>query len=221
MLVAEILNTEIYPLTLNDTVSTAILRLELLRVNKFIVVDDMNVAQGMINLELLNEIQDERLLLSQLLLEPVFAVSRTQHLFETTRLMLTNELYILPVVDNEQNFIGFVRKREILSALGTMFNLSSYGSVLTIEFEQMDYTLSDIVRIIEIEGAKILGVAVQQPRDENPNFRVSIKLNLEDSSVVSASLRRFGYFITSEENSESLEHDFSDRADELIRYLDL
>ncbi len=221
MLVAEILNTEIYPLTLNDTVSTAILRLELLRVNKFIVVDEMNKAQGMVNLEFLNEIQDESLFLSQLPLEPVFAVSRNQHLFETTRLMLTNELYILPVVDSEQSFIGFVRKREILSALGTMFNLSSYGSVLTIEFEQLDYTLSDIVRIIEIEGAKILGVAVQQPNDESSNFRVSIKLNLEDSSVVSASLRRFGYLITSEENSESLEHDFSDRADELIRYLDL
>ena len=221
MLVAEILNTEISPLSLNDTVSTAITKLELLRVNKFIVVNEILKAQGMINTELLMEVQDESMLLSQLPLEPVIAVHRTQHVFETTRLMFANELYILPVVDGEQNYLGLVRKREILTALGTMFNLSSFGSVLTIEFEQLDYTLSDIVRIIEIEGAKILGVAVQQPNDANPNFRVSIKLNLEDSSVVSASLRRYGYLITSEENSESLEHDFSDRADELIRYLDL
>ncbi len=128
---------------------------------------------------------------------------------------------MLPVPDSENNFLGLVRKREVLNALNEIFNLSSYGSVLTIELAQIDYTLSDIVRIIENENAKILGVAVQQPNDEMNSIRVSVKLNLEDSSVVSAALRRFGYVIISEERSESMENNFSDRADELIRYLDI
>ncbi|HAW79059.1 MAG TPA: CBS domain-containing protein, partial [Balneola sp.] len=74
--------------------------------------------------------------------------------------------------------------------------------------------------IIETESAKILGIAVQQPNDTLNSIRVSIKLNLEDSSVVSAALRRFGYIIISEERSENMENNFSERADELIRYLD-
>ena len=89
------------------------------------------------------------------------------------------------------------------------------------EMEQADFTLADLVRIIEMEGAKILGVAVQQPRAENPSYRVSFKLNLEDSSAISSSLRRFGYTIISEANSEALDNNLSDRADELIRYLDI
>jgi hypothetical protein len=44
---------------------------------------------------------------------------------------------------------------------------------------------------------------------------------MEDSSAISSSLRRFGYTIISEANSEVLENNFSDRADELIRYLDI
>lgn len=105
--------------------------------------------------------------------------------------------------------------------MGDIFNLSSYGSVITIELAQIDYTLSEIVRIIETENAKILGIAVQQPNEVLDSIRVSIKLNLEDSSVVSAALRRFDYVIVSEESSENMENNFSDRADELIRYLDI
>ncbi|MEP1306255.1 MAG: CBS domain-containing protein [Balneola sp.] len=221
MLVNEILNTEVAPLRITDPVSLALAKLDLLHINKFIVVDEENKVLGMITIETLAEVVDENVSLSELPLEEVVWVPKSQHLFETTRKMFAHELYVLPVVDGEKNFLGLVRKREVLNALGEIFNLSSYGSVITIELEQMDYTLSDIVRIIETENAKILGVAVQQPNDELDSIRVSVKLNLEDSSVVSAALRRFGYVIVSEERSESMENNFSERADELIRYLDI
>ena len=221
MLVNEILNTEIAPLRITDPVSLALAKLDLLHINKFIVVDEENKVLGMITIETLAEVVDENVSLSELPLEEDVWVPKSQHLFETTRKMFAHELYVLPVVDGEKNFLGLVRKREVLNALGEIFNLSSYGSVITIELEQMDYTLSDIVRIIETENAKILGVAVQQPNDELDSIRVSVKLNLEDSSVVSAALRRFGYVIVSEERSESMENNFSERADELIRYLDI
>jgi predicted transcriptional regulator len=221
MIVNEILNTEIAPLKKSDSVSLAITKLDLLHINKFVVVNADNKLEGMISIETLAEVVDEDTLLSELPLDEIVSVSKSQHLFETTRQMFAHELYVLPVADSDNNFLGLVRKREVLNALNEIFNLSSYGSVLTIELAQIDYTLSDIVRIIETENAKILGVAVQQPNEVMDTIRVSIKLNLEDSSVVSAALRRFGYVIISEDRSESMENNFSDRADELIRYLDI
>ncbi|MEP1151422.1 MAG: CBS domain-containing protein [Balneola sp.] len=221
MLVNEILNTEIAPLRMSDPVSLALAKLDLLHINKFVVVDGENKICGMISIETLAEVLDEDTKLSELPLDEIIYVPKSQHLFETTRQMFAHELYVLPVADSERNFLGLVRKREVLNALNDIFNLSSFGSVITIELAQIDYTLSDIVRIIETENAKILGVAVQQPNDELSAIRVSVKLNLEDSSVVSAALRRFGYVIVSEDRSESMESNFSDRADELIRYLDI
>lgn len=221
MIVNEILNIEIAPLKVSDPVSLALTKLDLLHINKFVVVNDDNKIEGMISIETLAEVVNEETPLSELPLEDIISVPNSQHLFETTRQMFANELYVLPVADADQNFLGLVRKREVLNALNEIFNLSSFGSVLTIELAQIDYTLSDIVRIIETENAKILGVAVQQPNDEMDSIRVSIKLNLEDSSVVSAALRRYGYVIISEDRSESMENNFSDRADELIRYLDI
>ncbi|MDZ7806378.1 MAG: CBS domain-containing protein [Gracilimonas sp.] len=221
MLVKEILNTDISPLRLTDTVATALMKIELLHTNKFCVVDEEDKVVGMASFEKLIEVVDEKSTLEEIELDKPLTVPKDQHLFEASRVMLAKELFLIPVVDSEMYFQGMIKKRDLLTALGDAFNLSSYGSVIAIEIDQADFTLADLVRIIEMEGAKILGVAVQQPSADNPSYRVSFKLNMEDSSAISSSLRRFGYTIISEANSEVLENNFSDRADELIRYLDI
>jgi CBS domain-containing protein len=221
MLVKEIINTEVSPLKLTDTVATALMKIELLHTTKFCVVDEKGRIEGMASMPKLIEVVNENTLLSEVELEAPLYVPDNQHLFEASRLMLSEQLYLMPVANREMIFQGMIKKGEVLKALGDVFNLSAYGSVIEVEMAQIDFTLSDLVRIIEMEEAKILGIAVQQPKPEHPYYRISLKLNLEDSSAVSASLRRFGYTIISEANSEALEHNLSDRADELIRYLDI
>ncbi|MFV1883265.1 MAG: CBS domain-containing protein [Balneola sp.] len=220
MQVREILNTNIAPLKITDTVALALTKLDLLHTTKFPVVD-MGKLVGMVSLETLIEVENEQVLLSQVPLDEPVSLPQEQHLFEATRKMLSHELFIVPVVDGEMNFLGVIKKREVLEALGNLFNLQSFGSVLTIEMMPYDFTLSEMIRIIESEDAKILGVAVQKPGDTNEFYRVSVKLNLEDSSAVSAALQRYGYVVTSQISSAAMEKDFSDRADELIRYLDI
>ncbi|MDR9415169.1 MAG: CBS domain-containing protein [Gracilimonas sp.] len=221
MLVLEITNREISPLRENDTVEAALLRIDLLHTTRIPVIDEEGRLKGMASLDRLIEIVDEQTKLKDLKLGEPISVPTHQHLFEASRVMLAKELYLLPVVGKNMMFEGMLKKKDVLSALGELFNLSSFGSVITVELKQNDFTLSDLVRIIEMEGAKILGVAVQQPDADHMSYRISIKLNLEDSSIISSSLRRFGYTILSEANSETLEENFSERADELIRYLDI
>lgn len=221
MIIKEILNTKIAPLELDDTIAFALTKMDLMRTDKFGVVDSDKKLTGMVSISALLEKGNESLKLSELELTSPLYVPADQHLFEAARRMLTHELYIMPVVDQNWKFLGVVNKNDVIKALSEVFNIATYGSVITIELPQNDFTLTNIIRIIETEGAKILGIAVQQPKADNPSYSVSIKLNWEDSSVVSAALRRFGYLITSEASSEALEHNFADRADELIRYLDI
>ncbi|MTI86843.1 MAG: CBS domain-containing protein [Balneolaceae bacterium] len=221
MLVKEILNTEIAPLRLSDSVSLALTKMDLMNSTKYGVIDNEKNLVGMATLEHLIEVADEQTPLSEVeLAEPLY-IPVNQHLFEAARLMLAHELLVLPVINESFGYEGIVKRREVLNALGNLFNLSTYGSVITVEVSQKNFTLTEMVHIIETEGAKILSVAVRQPTAENPFYSISFKLNLKDSSVVSAGLRRFGYTVTSEAQSESFEMNFSDRADELIRYLDI
>lgn len=221
MLIKEILNTKIAPLELSDTVAFALTKMDMMHTTKFAVVDPQKRLVGMASLPKLIGFTDESTKLSDVELEHALFVPEYQHLFEAARLMLSHELYVLPVVNDEMIFQGVVKKYDVINALGDLFNIASFGSVITVELSQADFTLSELVRLIETEGAKILGVAVQQPKADNPYYRISFKLNLQDSSVVSAGLRRFGYTVTSEASSEALEDNYVDRADELIRYLDI
>jgi CBS domain-containing protein len=220
MLVHEILNTEIAPLKLSDPISLALTKMDLLHVTQFPVVDNSELI-GMISLDTLIEITDEETQVGSVLLSDTISIPDTQHLFEAARTMLASELFIIPVTDRSSTFLGVIKKRDVLQALGEIFNLEKFGSVITIEMMPYDFTLTEVIRLIETESAKILGVAVEQPNKENEFYRVSIKLNIEDSSVVCSTLQRYGYVITSQVSSASLEEDFSERADELIRYLDI
>lgn len=221
MLIHEILDTSLKPLKLNDTISSALNSVDLFRVSKYVVLDEENHIAGMANVDELVSADDINATLRDIHLDfPIF-IRDSQHVFEAARQMINNDLFLIPVIDSTHKYAGMVRKKDILNALGEIFNLSSTGSVLTIEMEQIDFTLSDMVRIIETEGARILGVAVEQPSSTSRVYKVSVKLNVEDSSLVSSSLRRFGYEIISDESSEVMEFNFSDKADELIRYLDI
>ncbi|MFN1836232.1 CBS domain-containing protein [Balneola sp. MJW-20] len=221
MLVNEILNNDIPPLKQTDTVALALTKMDLMHTSQYCVIDEDNKLVGMVGLDQAIETADQETTLDKIGLKPEIYVPQRQHVFEAVRIMLAHNLYALPVVDESHKYVGIVEKREIIRALGDLFNLTVPGSVLTVEVDQQDFSLTDLVRIIENEGAGILGLAIQQPQSDNPFYRVSFKVNLEDSSVLSSGLRRFGYTVISEESSESFDMDFSDRADELIRYLDI
>ncbi len=102
-----------------------------------------------------------------------------------------------------------------------MLNVSVSGSVISVDILSKDYSLSELVHLIESENARILGVAVEAPKGTADSFQVSFKLNIKDTSAISKSLRRHGYTVQSENQSELLQFDITDRADELIRYLDV
>jgi len=176
---------------------------------------------GLLKIGEIEHINDKAIKLCQLdLKEPVKVYSR-QHLFEAIRLMLLHEIRLLPVVDNDMTYLGLLRKARLLEVLSDMLNLAEYGSVITIDIKQRDYTLSEIVQVIEAEGAKILGIAVETPSPDKNSFSVSIKLNIEEVSRVASALRRYGYNISSETISETFHVDFEARADELLNYLDM
>ena len=176
---------------------------------------------GFIYRQDLLDVADKQMKLCELDLKEPIKVYGNQHLFEAIRLMLQYEMRFVPVVDNEFTFLGLLNKKQLLEVLSDILNLSEYGSVITIELVERDYTLSEIVQIIEVEEARILGITVETPEELNDTFSISIKLNVEDVTRVSAALRRYGYTISSETGNESYDNDFKARANELLDYLEI
>lgn len=216
-----ITKSEFKPLRGSDTVEEVRDRLEQEEVNALPVVDPTTQKLiGQIDSDQLLEAEDDQNI-SELRMDKAIKIYEGQHIFEGVRLMLQYELHLLPLVNKESSFLGVITKQQILESISKMMNLEQKGSVLTIEIEPIDFSLSEIVQIIEAEGAKILGVAVESTDGNHQAFEVSVKLNLEDISRVTAALKRYGYTVLVESESTVLENDLEYRADELIKYIDM
>ena len=209
---------------MDDTVQEARHKRKLLDASTLPVVDrDKNRLVGQLNFHKLSrrEDVDEQQPLSSLELDEPIKIYPNQHVFEASRLMLQYELRMLSIVDEKWKFLGVLHKDTVLESLTHMLNLAEQGSVITIELNERDFTLSEIVHLIESEGAKILGITVEQNKAQKGTFKVSIKVNLNDVSRIASALRRYEYSVMTESGNEAFGRDVESRADELIKYLDM
>ncbi|HLR25101.1 MAG TPA: CBS domain-containing protein [Fodinibius sp.] len=154
------------------------------------------------------------------LMEPV-KVYRGQHIFEAARLMLQFERKLLPVIDKEWRLLGVLKRSRVLEILPGLLNVAEPGSVITVTLDRIDFSISEIVHLIETENAKILGMTVEKPRQADQSFKISFKLDLQDVSRVAAALRRYDYMVSTNSENEIFTDDIESRADELLKYIDM
>ncbi len=222
MLVSKALDTSTPVLTKRQSIAEALEQMNHLQVTIMPVIDAVTgKLAGQVELHQINKADENIKTISQLELQEPVKIFQKEHLFNAIQLMLKYELSLLPVVNNEWVYQGLIHKKQVLESLTDMLNITEFGSIISIELRQNDFTLSEIVQIIETEGGKILGITVEAPDAEKITYEISIKLNLKDVSRVASSLRRHGYNILTEAESEPAQIDLETRADELIKFLDV
>lgn len=222
MLGKELVNIDFTPLEPSDKVSAALAKMDAWHSSSMPVIEPATrKVVGHIQFKDIEMLADESVPLSVLKFgKPVYTFEN-QHVFEVARQMLQHEVRLLPVVDSSETYIGIIEKKSVLEAFSRMLNIAQEGSVITIEMSRADFTLAELVHLVELEGAKIIGLTVEPPMDSGEMMRVSLKLNHENTSAVTASLQRHGYTATTENKLDLFQADISSRADELIRYLDV
>ncbi|MEX2435062.1 MAG: CBS domain-containing protein [Balneolaceae bacterium] len=222
MLAKELLNIDFTPLEPSSTVSSALAKMDAWQSSNIPVVESSTKKNvGHLKFEDLVDIADEKTPVSELKMRNPIHVFANQHIFEVARLMLQHEVRLISVVDSSETYMGIIEKRSVLEGLSEMLNIAEQGSVITVEMAKSDFTLAELVHLVEVEGAKILGLTVESPADEASMIHISLKLNHEDTSAVTSSLRRHGYTTTTENKQDLIQVDLTSRADELMRYLDV
>lgn len=222
MKVLETIHNEIMPLRASDSVKDAREAMHSYGVTSLPVVD--HTTRKMIGAITTEDIEqghpEDTSVYSIRRLQPI-TVHSDSHVFEAARIMIEHQLHLLPVVDRHSTYIGILTRKDLFEDLVPMLNVTEYGAVICVEMEQQDFTLSDMVRLIESEDAKILSMTVEMPDEERPLFRVSMKLNVRDLSRIRSSLRRYEIQVTHESIDDSVDQDYENRADEFIRYLNV
>ena len=143
------------------------------------------------------------------------------HIMDAGRKMIRENANAAVVCDEQQAYSGFVLREEINEALLQLLNISRDGATIMFELQPADYSLTELVRLIEMEGGKIMGIGVEPAASSADRFRVSVKLNTEDIDPILRILNRYGFIITSKSAETESDDDLHDRADELMRFLSI
>ncbi|OGX90842.1 cbs domain containing protein [Hymenobacter coccineus] len=220
MLAEDLLNEMIPPLKGTDSLGKAARWLDEFRVGQLPVLTERQY-RGLVTEADLADFDNPEALLSELTLGFRETVVRPdQHFFKVVELAIENKLQLVPVVDEDDAYVGVVTVADALAAFGPQASGPGQGGILVLSMAERDYSLSQISRYVEENNAKIVN-AYTMPDELDPyRIRLTLKLNTDNLARIVATLERFGYVVTAQfSGSAEVSEDEQERYDGLLRYL--
>jgi signal-transduction protein with cAMP-binding, CBS, and nucleotidyltransferase domain len=214
-----LINYTIPPLKLTDKVDRALAWMSEFHLHELPVVEDGRFL-GLFNENLLfdqdadsKEIKEVHLINAQLY------VDQDEHYYEVLKKAYDAHANVVAVTNEEAKFIGVVTIQDVVTAFSKMSSIQSPGSIIVLTMPAINYSMTDISRIVESEGGKILSSFVENDEGHKESIRLTLKLNTENSSNIISSFERYQYRIESafgSNRSDSLEEE---RLNTLLHYL--
>ena len=126
---------------------------------------------------------------------------------------------IMPVLDAENNYMGYYQLNDIISMFNHTPFFSEPGGVIVIEKKSNDFSFSELSQIVESNNAKMLGAFISKV--ENEVTQITIKIGRSGLSSIFESFRRYGYTIVSGHEDDGFLKTLKERSAYLDTYLNL
>ena len=142
------------------------------------------------------------------------------HVYDVMRYLVEYKLTMVPVVKRDQEYIGMVTSEELLKFFAETSTFRDPGSIVILEMGRHDYSLAEIARIVESEGAIILSTFVRSFSDTE-RIEVTVKINSQSIAATLATFERFNYTVKASFNEKQLQDTLQERYDSLMNYLNV
>ena len=145
-------------------------------------------------------------------------VKHDQHLFDIIEVLEKNNLSVVPVLDEHNQYQGVITNRKLLYTIAKSATIQSAGGVIVLEMNTNDYSLTEIASIIESNNTKILSSYVIS-KPNSTKIEVTLKLNKTDINTIIKDFKRHEYTVSASYKEQASDHDFKERYDSLMRFL--
>ena len=212
---AEQLLTSDIPLLLPiDTVKSALDMMDEYKLAHLpLVVED--TYKGLISEEDLLEF-DESAVLAEVKCSTL-SVDPNLHIYEVVASMASAEVDLLPVV-HRGIYSGSIDKSAVLQFLARVAGWGAEGSTIVLEIPTSKYSLSEITRIVEENGAQISSFNTSY--EDSVDMLVTFKLNTTNIAAILDSFKRFDYKVLTFFDAPEVEDELRNKFDQFMRYLD-
>lgn len=213
------INSDVPALDVADTVKEALDTLLEYHLSHLPVVDDEGDLAGVLSEERLMDAEGPEVEIGDLMVGRPVNVPPDAHIFEAARTMVEYDLGIIPVADSRGNYYGLVQRHDIFDTFAQMLSTQQSGAIVALEVDQRDYALAKLVRLIEQNEGKVLAVASESPENSTDKIRVTLKLNVRDTSRIRHVLEHNGYHVVA--SFGETEEEISELVEEFVRYLEV
>ena len=219
MIAAELISPSVPFLRMQDTLQQALEWMQEHHVSALPLCNEDRYV-GMIHESDLLDATDETAALSTLAADAE-KVAVKQHAFFLSALNIMQQrmLSTLAVTGEDEVFIGIITMRSLLEALAKYNAAAEPGGVIVLQMRPIDFTISEIGRIVETNDARILHLNTWT--DETGHLLVAIKVNKTDILDILASFERYEYQVLQYFGENLSEEELKSNYDHLMNYLNI
>lgn len=219
MKVREAIHPTTPALQTSDSVETALGLLMEHHVRHLPVVDDEGQLAGIISEDRLMDAEEPDSHVDSLLIGRPVSIPPEAHIFDAARTMVDHDLSTIPVANTEGEYFGVLRRHDVFDEFAQMLATRQSGAILALEVDSRDYALAKLIHVIEQNEAKVLAVASESPETASEKIRITLKLNIKDTTRVRHVLEHHDYHVVAAFGEEDGE--MEELVEEFVRYLEV
>lgn len=130
-----------------------------------------------------------------------------------------NHTNLVPVLDQSNKYVGYYEMEDVIKFFHETPFLKEQGGIIVVKKRIIDYSMSQIIQIIESNNGKILGLFVSEADIEY--IQVTVKINLGPINDIIQTFRRYNYEIISDHQEDDYINNLKERSDYLEKYLNI
>ncbi|WP_199117044.1 CBS domain-containing protein [Pedobacter sp. ASV28] len=220
MFAAELISNTIPPLKTSDTVRKALERMSEFKLYHLPIVNEKQYL-GLVSEEELMEIREQETAIGSLSLKILNSfVFENSHVYDVIRLFNQLQLSIVPVLDQQKNYLGLVSINSLLSYTANLFAVNEPGGIIVLSIGNRNNSLAHMSQIVEADNAQILSSYVSA-FPESTRLEVTLKINKTELSSIVASFERYDYEVKAVFNNTNHDDDSLDRYNSFMNYLNV
>jgi len=185
------------------------------------IVDDLGDLRGILSEHDLMKADNPLLEVGMLIKHEAISVRPELSIWEAIDMFSNHGLRVLPVTTEEGSLLGIISARKIIDVVSKLISGDDEGSSLVISIPRDDYSLGQIIYLMEQNDATVLSAVSEFPELEGQEVHLNLTLKHADISRIKHVLEHYGYRIISAGETPELAEDLKRRAEELLRYLEV
>lgn len=148
------------------------------------------------------------------------AVYASGHPYDALRIAHSQNLSVIPVIDNENKYIGAITRDTLLTYVAENSGIDNPGGIIVLEVSPRDYSLTEIARICENEDVLIISSQLHTIMPSGM-LEVTLKTNRTDLQGITSSLERHNFKVREVFGELANKEDMEDRYKQLMNYLNM